>query len=195
MAPLASAGLGTITAHAVTLNLKTATQITTPKNDDKADKVSANQKDLYTKCVGTPPTKTQGIYLFIDCIQPPAAIRTHVILAIDTRQPVTRKATVGTITFDTPSIRTTKGGGATLSSFKVPAAVHISCNGGTTTAELSGILNLNYSSLNYSGCVMSGSMKFTGTATDPNAPDDLIIDDGSVMKINKRSATIYGAPP
>src|SRR5262249_37138149 len=151
-------------------------------------------------CVGTKPTNTQGVYVFFNnntavsgaCTAPPASAT---ILAIDT-QPLTRKAAVGTITFGEPVIQNTTSHGATLKTIKLPATVHISCNGAMTTAELNGILNLSYKAFTKGApvCPISGSIKLTGTATDPAAPNDVVVDDGSIVKIHTRAGGISTIP-
>jgi hypothetical protein len=197
---LARAGATIVTAHSLSISFHSATEFTNSGGDDKTDKTDVNQKELYNKCVGTAPTKTQGVYLFLsngtglsgDCTTPPL---TATILAIDT-QPLTRKAAVGTVTFGDPLIQNTTSHGAILKTIKVPATIHIDCDG-APTAELNGILNLSYSQFTKGApvCPISGSIKITGTATDPSAPNDVIVDDGSNVKINKRAGGITVVPP
>jgi hypothetical protein len=199
---VARAGVTTIvTAHSTSISLHAKTEFTNNSSDDKTDSTNATDKDLYEACVGTKPTKTQGIYVFFtnatalsgDCTTPPTKAD---IVALDT-SPLTNKGLVGTITFDDPLIENTKNKGATLTTIKVPATVTINC-GGTTTADLHGILNLNYKAFSKSlpqVCPVSGSIKVTGSATSPTAPNDLVIDDGSLIKINTRDGGISLEPP
>ncbi|HXZ85316.1 MAG TPA: hypothetical protein VEI82_07480 [Myxococcota bacterium] len=185
----ASAGT-TITAHQVSMKLNTVTQMTTNKGDGKQDKTTVNQKDLFIACVGTAPTKTEGIFVFFDCAGPPPG--RGEIKAINT-SPLTDLADIGTITFGTPLVRTTKGGGTTITSIKLPATLEIDC-GGAASAELSGTLNVSYSAFPNGGpvCPSSGSMKFTGSAAAGG--QNFIIDDGSNVKINKRNGGITVDP-
>jgi hypothetical protein len=195
----AHAGGTIVTAHSLTISLHSKTEFTNSGGDDKTDSTDVTHKDLYNLCVGTKPTKTQGIYVFFNngvttnCSTPPLSAT---ILAIDT-QPLTRKAAVGTITFGDPLIENTTGHGATLKSIKVPATININCNGGLTTADVSGVLNLSYSAFTKGApvCPISGSIKPTGSATDPAAPNDVVVDDGSIVKINKRAGGISTIPP
>jgi hypothetical protein len=196
---LARAGGTIVTAHSLTISFHAATEFTNSGGDDKTDKTDFKQSDLYQACVGAKPTKTQGVFVFFtnavttDCSTPPT---TATILAIDT-QPLTRKAAVGTITFDDPVIVNTQNHGATVKTIKAPATIHIDCNGSTTTAELHGVLNLSYQAFTKGApvCPISGSIKPTGSATSPSAPNDVVVDDGSNVKINKRAVGIATIPP
>ncbi|HTO69197.1 MAG TPA: hypothetical protein VMR31_04990 [Myxococcota bacterium] len=199
-ASFARAGSATIvTAHSTNISLHAKTEFTDKSGNDKTDSSNASQKDLYQACVGTKPTKTQGIYAFFtnatdisgNCTTPPTKID---LVALDT-SPLTNNGLVGTITLGDPLIETTKSAGATLTAIKVPATVAIDC-GGTTTADLHGILNLNYKQFTKGGpiCPISGSLKVTGSATNPSAPNDLVIDDGSSIKINTRDGGISVEP-
>jgi len=203
ISPSAIAGtLTVVTAHSLSISLKARTEFTDSSKNDKTDSTSASQKDIYRACVpGNPkPTSTQGVYVFFtsatdvsgNCTTPPSKAD---ILAIDTK-PLTFEAAVGTIDFGDPLIENTKSGGTILTTIKVPATVHIDCNGSTTTADLTGVLNLSYRALS-SGkpiCPISGSIKLTGSATNPNAPNDLVIDDGSSFKINTAAGGIAAEP-
>jgi len=189
-----------VTAHSTSISLHARTEFTNNSGDEKTDSTSASQKDLYQACTGTKPTNTQGIYVFFtsdtddsgNCTTPPDKAD---ILAIDTK-PLTFEASVGTIAFGDPLIENTKSHGATLTTIKVPATVHIDCNGSSTTADLRGILNLTYKALS-SGkpiCPISGSIKVIGSATNPSAPEDLVIDDGSSIRINTANGGIASEP-
>ncbi|HTO69196.1 MAG TPA: hypothetical protein VMR31_04985 [Myxococcota bacterium] len=187
----ARAGETVITAHQVTLSVKSVSQLTGDSGNDKPDKIGINQKDLFTVCTTQAPTKTQGVYVFFDCAGPPPG--THTLLAIDT-QPVTFIANVGTMTFGEPLVRTTSKGGTVLNSIKVPVTVNINCNGGTTTATLDGILNLNYKAFPNGGpmCPNNGTLKITGFSDSTGV--ESIVDDGSSMKVNTRNGGITTIP-
>jgi hypothetical protein len=180
--PLRASAGGPTTAHKVTITLKTISQTTNSKGDGQPDKVSAKTSDVFAACVGHSPSKTEGIYLFLNCGDP--NLSTGTIEAMDT-QPLTDLGQVGTLTSDTEFVVvSTKGGGATRTAVSVPVQISISCNAGGTTADLFGIMNVKYSTLGTTSCPNSVSLKVVGTGfNDP--PGDFTVGDGSSVSAKR----------
>jgi hypothetical protein len=200
----ANAG-GPITAQQLSLSLKSVSQTDTNSGDQKPGKHTANTKEVFEACMGnsTPPTKTQGIYLFLDCnaLNVGTDPVTGTILAIDTAVlPPTALATVGTLTIHTDfGVLTTKSGGAKPTSVTVPVEVAIDCNASATTAELVGVMTMKLSLLGVSDfCPDSGSIKLLGAGNTEDLvtmnPIDFIVDNGSTIGVKKRSADITAIP-
>ena len=188
--PLRSqAGGAIVTAHQLAITFKTVSQAQSSAGDDKPGKFTASTNDIFESCVGTPPTKTQGIYLFIDCADP----NNNTIAAIDTQPMLTTLALLGSITFDLNSgVQTTKQLAITAST--VPAQIALSCNGALTTADVFGIVNVKFAALASTICPDSLTVKIIGTGSNP-VPGDFIIDNGSSFNAKKRAAGISTFPP
>lgn len=187
---VASAGTGPITAHPLSIKLKTVTQMSITKGNDRPDNGTANQKDVFESCVASSPTKTQGVYLFMNCADPTI----NMIAAIDTDPLFDTAVFVGTVLIDTNhGVGTVKNG--VLTKVIVPVEVQLNCNGGLTQVDAHGILNMKFSALDTSdACPQSGSITFTGTGTDPG-PGDFIVNEGSSITIKNRSGAISSFPP
>ncbi len=189
--PPGHAGGGIVTAHPLSITLKTVSQTTNEKGEHRPDPFTAKTGDVFNACVGRPPSKTEGIYLFLNCT---SLDLPNEIDAIDT-QPLTKRASVGTVSFDTTfKVFADKKG--TLKSVSLPVTITIDCtaNSVTTTAEFHGTMDLNYTPVGTttSVCPMSGKVKVTGTAV--GAPGNTIVDDGSSITIKNRSASITTLP-
>ncbi|HXX48478.1 MAG TPA: hypothetical protein VEN47_09635 [Myxococcota bacterium] len=195
--PLPALAGGAETAHPLSLTLKLAGQTTDKAGDDVVGKLTVKSIDVFEGCTGiSTPTKTEGLYLFINCADP----NSNEIDAVDTSgtptSPPTLLASVGSVDIGAPVIDTQKAGSTTA--VIAPVKVNISCNGGDTTATLFGILNLKFSPLMVGGsCPFSGGMKIVGFGQDPNVqtPDnEFLVNDGSSLSIGKRSSTITTLP-
>jgi len=172
-----------VSAHELTSSLKIVSQ----SQSGGVQKGSFNQKDLFKLCSGNAPTKTQGVFLFLDC----ADVSTGPVLAAIETSPLTGLATVGTVTLDGAHAVTTSKGGD-LKTEAIPALIHVDCNG--VVADLNGILNLKFSPLSggTGTCANTGTLKVTGSgsSSDPNVPAAFIVNDGSSIKANKRNGAI-----
>jgi hypothetical protein len=170
-------------------------QTTVRSGDDRPDVFVATAKDVFKACVGASPTKTQGVYFFINC--DPFSMAFNEIDSVDlSTQPPTRLATVGSITFEDPLIDSTKG--MIRKTAKVPVSITIDCNNThTTTAVLHGIMSLKYSPLApVNACVDSGKVSLVGSGSSnlPGVPATFIVDNGSGITVKKRSPTITSFP-
>ena len=186
----ARAGGVVTTAHQLTVSLHTLSQATNNSGDDVADKVNANQKDVFTQCVGSSPAKDEGIYLFLNC----ADLTDNTIAAIDTNPLFDTAVIVGSVDFDLAHmVRKEKNG--VLQSATVPVQVHLNCAGGTTTADVSGIMSMTFSPLGGNpACPLSAKVSVVGTGHNP-APGDFIINNGSSISVGKRSGAVTTFPP
>ncbi|HTO08945.1 MAG TPA: hypothetical protein VMR86_17990 [Myxococcota bacterium] len=187
----AAGGGAPITAHQLSIKLKAISQDpNAPKGDERQDNVSANQKDVFQTCVGSPPTKTQGVYLFIDCGDP----TTNMIAAIDTDPLFDTAVAIGSLEIDTEHGVTTSKNGI-MTKVVVPVVVHLSCNGDTTHVDAPGIMTVKFSALGTSdSCPLSGSIQMVGAGVDPG-PGDFIVNSGSSISIKNRSGSISSFPP
>ena len=187
----AAAGGGPITAHQLSIKLKTVRQDpNATKGNERPDGGSASQKDVFESCVGSSPTKTQGVYLFLDCSNP----TNNLIAAIDTDPLFDTAVPIGSLDIDTGNgVVTTKNG--IMTKVVVPVVVNVSCNTDTTHLEAPGIMTLKFSALGASdACPSSGSISILGTGTDPG-PGDFIVNNGSSISIKTRSGSISSFPP
>ena len=190
--PLAAlAGTAPVTAHQLSIKLKAISQDpNAPKGAERQDNVSANQKDVYQTCVGSPPTKTQGVYLFINCGDPTV----NVIAAIDTDPLFDTAVGIGSLEIDTGHGVTTSKNGI-MTKVVVPVVVHLSCNTDTTHVDAPGIMTMKFSALGTSdSCPLSGSIQILGAGVDPG-PGDFIVNSGSSITIKTRSGSIAAFPP
>jgi hypothetical protein len=186
----ANAGGPIITAQQLAITLKTVSQTDTSSGNLKPDNFTAKTNDIFAACVGTPPTKTQGIYLFLNCSDLSVG---GTILAIET-QPLTSLAAVGTMAIDTDLlVATTKDAGMTRTSAIAPVEISISCNGGATTAEFFGVMSLKFSALGSAVCPDSGQVKILGAGHN-TPPGDFIVNSGSSIAVKKRAAGISTIP-
>ncbi|HTO52135.1 MAG TPA: hypothetical protein VMR50_02025 [Myxococcota bacterium] len=186
----ARAGGPPTTVHLLSINLKTVSQTTNSHGDDVADKVTAKQNDVFKQCVGASPAKDEGIYLFLDC----ADLNTNTIAAIDTDPLFDTAVIIGGVDFDLGHMVQKQKSGVTQSA-TVPVEIHLSCDGATTTADVSGIMSLTYSPLGGSpACPLSGKVQITGVGHNPT-PGNFIVDSGSSVSVGKRSGSIVTFPP
>jgi len=186
----ALAGGGPITAHQLTIKIKALSQTTNGKGDDVGDSTGANQKDVFQTCVGTSPTKTQGMYLFLDC----SNLNNNVIAAIDTNPLFDTAVGTGDVSFDMAHMVTTQKKGVLVKAV-VPVDITLSCNGDATHVDATGIMTINYTALGSSpACPSSASVSVTGTGVNPQ-PGDFILNSGSSIKAATRSGAIAAFPP
>lgn len=181
-----------VTAHKMTISLKTLSEMTTNSGDDRFDRVNANTNQLFEACVGHPPTRTQGIYLFIDCSDPD----NNQIAAVET-QPLTLLSSVGSIDFDNnPNlfVRSTSNHGTVLKSASVPAEITLDC-GAPAMASLRGIVDVNYKLLGQDYCPNSAAVKAVGSGSSSLAGGDFIVDDGTSLQAKPRVGGITTFPP
>ena len=187
----ALAGTGPVTAHQLSIKIKAVSQDPSAiKGNERPATVSANQKDVFETCVGSPPTKTQGVYLFIDCADP----TNNVIAAIDTDPLFDTKVAIGTLEIDTTHGVTTSKIGI-MTKVIAPVVVHLSCNTDTTHVDAPGILTMKFSALGSAdSCPLSGSISILGAGVDPG-PGNFIVNSGSSISIKTRSGSISAFPP
>ena len=187
--PAFAGGGGPITAHALTIKIKAVSQTTNSSDDDRPDSTGANQKDVFQTCVGTAPTKTQGIYLFLDCSN-----LANTINAIDTDPLFDTNVPLGEISFDLGHMVTTTKKGV-LTKAIVPVEIVLSCNADATHVDAFGIMTINYTPLGSSpACPSSASVSVIGTGLNP-LPGDFILNNGSSISAAKRSGAISTFPP
>jgi hypothetical protein len=190
----ALAGPTTVTAHLLTMSVKSLSQTTNKKDDDVFDRSSANVKDVFTVCVGNSPAKDEAIYLFLDC----ADLNHNVIAAIDTNPLFGTAVALGQVNFDTVDMVVSEKNGV-LKSATTLVQIGLSCNAGALDVGLLGIVTLSYSALGANpACPSSGSVKIFGTGTSNLTgiiPPNFIVDDGSSISIKKRSGAISTFPP
>jgi hypothetical protein len=191
---VATAGGAPVTAHLLSMTVKSVSQTTSSKGEDVFDKASGNVKNVFEACVGSPPSKTEGVYLFLDC----GNLNNNVIAAIDTNPLFDTAVSVGQINFDLANlVVSTKGGVVTSST--VPVQIAITCNGGALDVGVFGIMDLKYSALGTSpSCPSSGSVKIVGEGTSNLTgliPPTFIVGNGSSITAKKRSGAIVSFPP
>ncbi|HTO06730.1 MAG TPA: hypothetical protein VMR86_06700 [Myxococcota bacterium] len=188
----AHAGSTVVTAHSLSMTFKITSQGETNGGEDRVDRSTRKDKDLFDLCTGSSPTKNQGIFLFLNCTDP----NMNEIDAIST-QPLTGLANIGEITFGDPMVDSTKNGDLKTASF--PVTIDLSCNTGALVATLHGIMDIKYSALSGGGqvCPESATVKITGSATSNNLglPASFILDDGSLIKAKNRDGAIATLPP
>jgi len=112
--PLPALAGGAETAHPLSLTLKLAGQTTDKAGDDVVGKLTVKSIDVFEGCTGiSTPTKTEGLYLFINCADP----NSNEIDAVDTSgtptSPPTLLASVGSVDIGAPVIDTQKAGSTT----------------------------------------------------------------------------------
>jgi hypothetical protein len=187
----AAGGGGPITAHQLSIKIKAVSQDpNASKGNDRPASRSASQKDVFESCVGSAPTKTQGVYLFLDCSNP----TNNTIAAIDTDPLFDTAVVVGSLEIDTAhGVVTMKNG--IMTKVVVPVIVHMSCNTDTTHVQAPGIMTMKFTALgNSDACPSSGSIAILGSGTDPG-PGDFIVNNGSSISIKTRSGAISTFPP
>jgi hypothetical protein len=187
----AHAGGAIVTAHELTMTIKVTSQGQTNSGEDRFDSSTLKVNDVFELCTGSKPTKTQGVFLFMNC----SNLNNNEIDAIGT-QPLTGIASVGAINFDLAHlVDATKNGDRKSAS--VPVTLEIDCGGGALVAAVSGIMDIKYSALGQTVCPESAQVKITGSATSNNLgePPSFIVDDGSSVKAKNRSGSIATFPP
>jgi hypothetical protein len=184
---LAHAGAEVITAHELTITIKSLSQTTDSHDNDKPDKTSVDRKDLFELCVGRRPQSDEGVFLFINCTN----LNQNQIMAID-KNPLTGLQEIGSMDFDLDhAVVTTKNG--VLKSATIPVEVTLEC--GDTAVDAFGAIDIKYSDLGaLDACVESAKVKVTGTGVTPG-PGNFIVDDGSSITVKKRDGGITTVPP
>jgi hypothetical protein len=189
--PLRADAGGATTAHQLTMTIKGSAQGTNNSGDGINDRATGSIKDVFALCTESLPTKTQGVYLFLNC----DALNDNLIAAVET-DPFTGLQEVGSVDFDLANqIVTTKSGDTKL--ITVPVAISLNCNGGALVVEASGIMDIKYSPLAAGPiCPLSATLKITGVGTSNSGliPDSFILDDGSSVKAKNRSGAISSFP-
>lgn len=180
--PLRSQAGGPTFVHPVAITLKTVSQATTGSGELKPDPFTAKSNAIFEVCQGTAPTKTQGIFLLLNCDG-----LGNSIVAAETDPTFQILQTVGEMFFDMDFfVQTTKK--MTTKSASVPVGITLDCNGSTTTVQLRGIMDLKYAintaPIGPAACVESGKVKVVGSGSSPG-PGDFLVDDGSSISFKK----------
>jgi hypothetical protein len=173
------------------MTVKGLSQTTNNSGDDKFDRTTGHVDDVFALCTETSATKTQGVYLFLNCTD----LNDNLIAAVET-DPLGGIAIVGELDFDMAHRvdSETKGD---LKSSSIPVTVSINCNGGALVVEGHGVMDIKWSALSAGGiCPLSGSLKLTGAGTGNSGqtPPSFIVDDGSSISIKNRSGSISSFP-
>jgi hypothetical protein len=192
----AHAGGGPITAHQLAITLRTISQTDNASLNQIPDRFNAQTKDVFEACTGSAPTKTQGLYLFLDCSVVNAGVDPvpGTILAIETN-PLSRITDVATVQIHTDfQVISTKSAGTIRTQLIAPVEIALSCNGASTTATLAGVMTMKYSALSTSVCPDSASIKILG-AGDSVGPGEFTVDAGSLITVKKRAGAIATIPP
>ncbi|HTO06729.1 MAG TPA: hypothetical protein VMR86_06695 [Myxococcota bacterium] len=173
------------------MTLKLASQGESNSGDGRMDRTSLDVKDVFEVCTGARPTKTQGIFLFMNC----GELTNNTIAAIDT-QPFGELAPVGGLSLNGPLISVTKNGDT--KSVTMPATLQISCDAGMGGLALiaPGVLTLKYSALGGTTCPESATLKVTGSggSSSVGLPGSFIVDDGTAVKAKNRDGAIASFP-
>ena len=187
---IARAGGTLITAHQLNMSIKVVSQTVNSSKDQKEDKVTVDVKDVFAECRGTPPQKDEAVFLFLACTD----LNDNTILAIDTN-PVTALEEIGSVDFDLANrVNTTKNG--ILKSSLIPVSIELTCNGGDTQIDVTGIMDMNFSPLDpLNACPESASVKITGVGDTPSAGGPFLVNSGSSITVKKRSTSILTVPP
>jgi len=190
----ANAGGVLITAHELNITLKLTDQGTTSGGENKITRSTENQKDVFSVCTGSPPTKTQGVFLFMQC-GAFSALNTNEIDAIDTN-PLTGLQKVGSLSFDTTHLVDMTKSGGVVKQVSVPVVLTLNC-GENLSGIAWGTMDLKYSDLSTVSCPESATMKITGSGGSANQalPPLFIIDDTSSLKAKNRDGAIQTLPP
>ena len=192
---LAHAGTAVFTAHPLAFSLRITNQGINKGGDGVAEHMGGRSQDLFSACVGTPPTKTEAVVLFIDCNDP----NTNEIDAVDlaTGTPALL-AHIGSLTFPTTvAVETTTGGGTIPRTEETLAEIDINCTSTVTlTAQVFGVLNVKMLPLSTGGqvCAESGRIRTVGSGNITSL-GDFIVDDGSSIALKPRLAGIIAPPP
>jgi hypothetical protein len=181
--PLGARAGGPTFVHPVAITLKTVSQTTTNSGDLKPDPFTAKTVAVFEACQEATPTKTQGIFLMLNCDG-----LGNSIVAAETSPTFQILQTIGEVFFDMDFfVQTTKN--LDTKSASVPVAITLDCNGSTTTVQLRGIMDLKYGP-NTSGvgapvvCPVSGAVKVVGSGVNSGV-GDFLVDDGSSITIKK----------
>jgi hypothetical protein len=187
--PLLAHAVGPVTGHLLSMSIRGVSQTTNSKDEDRPRNTSVNAKDVFAGCTSRSPTKSEGVYLFLDC----SDLTNNMIAAIDTNRPLDTARFVGTVGFDlTHAVDSSRKG--VLQSKVVPVTVEVACDGGAFL-EASGIMTIKYSALGSSpACPLSASVKITGIGYH-EPPGDFIANTGSSITAKKRSGAITAFPP
>jgi hypothetical protein len=158
-------------------------------NGDVLLKHSGDTKDFFTMCVGTPATKTQGIYFFLNC----ADFTSNEFASVDTANGVltTLPGVSGGVTFDTANeMVVTKV--KTLKTIVMPFSLEFGCGVEGFEAQ-QGIVEITYSLDGASIC--PDSMKFAFDGLGNLDGDFSLILPGASIVAKPRSKTINAFPP
>jgi hypothetical protein len=201
------AGTAVVTsAHPVAINISVLAQDYF-NGELRPDRERGTSKNILEACLDRPPTRTEALYLFIDCNDPTTNAIEAVNVDASTKPlaTVTNLMTVGHVTFDGAHIVTTTRK-TVATSATLPVQVAVSCNSGTTkelTLNLSGIVNLRlspigvFSTLPDTVCSLNAISRLTGTGfigsdafDGPGIDLDFLVNDGSSMTVKTRDRRI-----
>ncbi|MBM4335411.1 MAG: hypothetical protein FJ108_05765 [Deltaproteobacteria bacterium] len=165
----------TSTTHALKLGVKGLVQDTGSTGLDAIGKFSASETSLFELCTGSAPTKTQGVFLVIDCDFP----SNNRIVAAETSPVVTVLEVLGDLHLESDFAAEAESASAGLNKLVVPASLDLACT--DLSLETSGVLTLKLSPISTGGpiCPVSGSLGFSGKAIVEG--EHVIIDLGSKL--------------
>ncbi|HTO06731.1 MAG TPA: hypothetical protein VMR86_06705 [Myxococcota bacterium] len=152
-------------------------------NGSKAARVAISSADIFAGCVGTPPTKTQDLYVFLpDCTE----LGTASIDAIDVDTSNVIQE-IGTVTFDVDNAVYTSTGFTTKRS-AMPITFDIECTGGPNLL-VSGIADVSYTPVDeIFFCAQTVKVRVTGLAAMPSG--GVLVDDGSTFQLKKANPAV-----
>lgn len=196
--PALASAQGAITAHKLSLSLKAVTQGYSSSMDARPDKFTAKERDLFDHCLGRPPARDEGVYLFFDCADFDSDQTSEArILAVDTA-PYLGLVDLGVAQIDLEhAVATTKS--QDLTALLAPVRLSLECVGPAPgfeelRLEVQGNLAIKFRELGSERCPYSASAKVTGTGEVHPEPEDFIVTDGSKVSAGKRSSTISMLP-
>jgi hypothetical protein len=150
------------------------------QKDLKGARVAVTSADVFAGCVGTAPTKTQDLYVFVpDCtVLSSAPINA---IDVDTSNVI---QTIGTVTFDVDNaVYTTARDGFTTKRSSMPIAFDVDCTSGTTLS-VTGIADVTYTPVDQIFfCAQTVKVRVTGLAIVPAG--GMLVDDGSTFTLKK----------
>ena len=156
-----------------------------PGGNVKGAHVSVTSADVFMGCVGTAPTKTQDLYVFVtDC----TVLGTASINAIDVDTSNVIQ-TIGTVTFDVDNaVYTSTNSGQTTKRSSMPIAFDVDCTSGTTLS-VTGIADVTYTPVDQIFfCAQTVTVRVTGLAIVPAG--GVLVDDGSTFTLKKPNPAV-----
>ncbi len=170
-----------ITTHPVKAKLKLLYQDTGNNDQPKIGKLNLNERDVFEICTGEAPTRTQGIFLSIDCENP----SNNRIVAADT-DPVSVIEVLGDLNFDEDfSFETESNNG----SASVVSTTELEINCELLELQIRGVANSKFKPLgDAGGCLDSSTLSLSGPAEF--FVENFIVDTGSKVTVGRRSSTI-----